>query len=318
MVKVDVVVGLARDDQRRARLVDQDRVDLVDDRVVQAALDALRQLEHHVVAQVIEAEFVVGAVRDVGRVRRLLGRVVHLRQIDADRQAQEAIDPPHPVRVALREIVVDGDEVDAGAGQRIEIDRQRRDERLALARAHFGDLAVVQRHAADQLHVEMAHLQHALAGFAHDGECLGQQRVECFPVGAARLELRGLGLQRRVGQRGGRGLQRVDLPDDRAVLLQQPLVAAAEDAGEDVDHEAFTCRRGRKKQGVRTASPLIPSAFAGALVAGSQLGARRNRAGFCGTPFSRTSKCRCGPVERPVEPTAATFWPRTTRSPSST
>ena len=58
----------------------------------------------------------------------------------------------------------------------------------------------------------------------------------------------------------------------------------------------------RKKQGVRTASPLIPSAFAGALVAGNQLGARRNRAGFCGTPFSRTSKCRCGPVERPVEP----------------
>ena len=145
---------------------------------MEAALDPLRRLEHHVVAQVVEAELVVGAVRDVRRVRRLLGRVVHLRQVDADREPEEAVDPPHPVRVALREVVVDRDEVDARAGERIEIDRQRRDERLALAGAHFGDLAVVQRHAADQLHVEVAHLQHALAGLAHDGERLGQQRVE--------------------------------------------------------------------------------------------------------------------------------------------
>ena len=34
-----------------------------------------------------------------------------------------------------------------------------------------------------------------------------------------------------------------------------------------------------------------------------QLDERMKRAGFCGTPFSRTSKCRCGPVERPVDPT---------------
>ena len=33
VVHLDVVVGLARDDERRARLVDQDRVDFVDDRV---------------------------------------------------------------------------------------------------------------------------------------------------------------------------------------------------------------------------------------------------------------------------------------------
>ena len=37
-VQLGVVLGLAADDQRRARLVDQDRVDLVDDRVVEAAL----------------------------------------------------------------------------------------------------------------------------------------------------------------------------------------------------------------------------------------------------------------------------------------
>ena len=71
-VQLGVVLGLAADDQRRARLVDQDRVDLVDDRVVQAARDAVGDLVDHVVAQVVEAELVVGAVGDVGGVGGLL------------------------------------------------------------------------------------------------------------------------------------------------------------------------------------------------------------------------------------------------------
>jgi transcription-repair coupling factor (superfamily II helicase) len=44
----------------------------------------------------------------------------------------------------------------------------------------------------------------------------------------------------------------------------------------------------------------------------------RNRAGFWGTPCSSTSKCRCGPVERPVLPTSAMICPRRTMSPGLT
>ena len=65
VVELGLVVGRAGDDQRRARLVDQDRVDLVDDREIVAALDHLRALVLHVVAQIVEAEFVVGGVGDV-------------------------------------------------------------------------------------------------------------------------------------------------------------------------------------------------------------------------------------------------------------
>ena len=54
-----------RDDQRRPRLVDEDVVDLVDDREVALALHALVEVDDHVVAQVVEAELVVRAVRDV-------------------------------------------------------------------------------------------------------------------------------------------------------------------------------------------------------------------------------------------------------------
>ena len=68
VVEVGRLLGGAGDDQRRARLVDQDVVDLVDDRVCVLALDAVLQRGRHVVAQVVEAELRVGAVDDVAGV----------------------------------------------------------------------------------------------------------------------------------------------------------------------------------------------------------------------------------------------------------
>ena len=63
------LVALAADDQWGARLVDEDGVDLVDDRVVKMTLHAAVERLRHVVAQVVEAELVVGRVRDVGGIR---------------------------------------------------------------------------------------------------------------------------------------------------------------------------------------------------------------------------------------------------------
>ena len=70
VIEVGRFLGRARDDERRPRLVDEDAVDLVDDREVVSALHHRRELELHVVAQVVEAELVVGAVGDVGSRRR--------------------------------------------------------------------------------------------------------------------------------------------------------------------------------------------------------------------------------------------------------
>ena len=124
-VEARPVLGRARDDERRARLVDQDRVDFVDDGEGVAALDHLRHVVFHVVAQIVEAELVVGAVGDVGGVGLAALLVVEPVHDDADRQAEEPVDLPHPLGVAAGEIIVDGDDVDAFAGERIQIDGQR-------------------------------------------------------------------------------------------------------------------------------------------------------------------------------------------------
>ena len=139
IVEVGLVVDGAGDDERGARLVDQDRVDFVDDRVIVAALHHLLEMILHVVAQIVEAQFVVGGVGHVagiGHAALLVGEAVH---DDAGGEAEETVDLAHPARVAAGEIVVDGDDMDALAGQRVEVDGKGGDQRLAFAGLHFGD-----------------------------------------------------------------------------------------------------------------------------------------------------------------------------------
>jgi hypothetical protein len=65
------------------------------------------------------------------------------------------VHPAHPLGVAAGEVVVDRDDVDALAVEGVEVGRQRAGEGLALAGAHLGDVAHVQRGAAHDLDVEV-------------------------------------------------------------------------------------------------------------------------------------------------------------------
>ncbi len=191
----------ARDDERGPGLVDQDRVDLVDDGEVVTTLNAVPGRHHHVVAQVVEAELGVGAVGDVGRVGGDARGRVHLGLDHAHVHAEEAVDAAHPLAVALGQVVVDGDHVHALARQRVEVARERGDERLAFAGLHLGDLPGVEHHAADELHVEVAHAERAHGRLTHDGERLLEQVIERLAVLESRAELDRLGGELRVRER---------------------------------------------------------------------------------------------------------------------
>src|SRR5262249_29179187 len=66
VILVSGFIAGAADDQRCARFINQDGIHFVHNAVIVPALYALSQVKLHVVAQVIEAEFVVGAVGHVG------------------------------------------------------------------------------------------------------------------------------------------------------------------------------------------------------------------------------------------------------------
>ncbi len=257
VVEFRAVVERAGDDQGRARLVDQDRVDFVDDGIEVAALAHVLQPVLHVVAQIVETVFVVGPVGDVAGIGLLALGIVEAVDDDAGGHAEEAVDLAHPGGVAAGEVIVDGDDVDALAGQRVEIDRERRDQRLAFAGLHLGDVALMQHHAADQLDVEMALAEGALGRLAHGRKRRNQEVVECLAFRELLPELGGAGLQRVVGQCRDLRLQRVDGADAGLISLHPPVVGGAEElAGERADHHRIPVFCGSALQPCRGSTGL--------------------------------------------------------------
>ncbi len=200
LVQIGGFIAAAGNDQGRSRLVNQDRVHLVDDGEGVAALHPVLFIVHHVVAQVVEAHFVVGAVGDVGGVGFLAFGVGLFMNDQADAQTEEPVNLAHPFGVALRQIIVDGDDVNAVARQGVQIRRKRGDQGFSLAGLHFSHAALMQHHAADDLHAEMLHAQHAPGRLAADREGLRQDIVQRRAVRKTRLELVGLRPQLLVGQ----------------------------------------------------------------------------------------------------------------------
>src|SRR5439155_11385624 len=104
-----------------------------------AMLHAGREIELHVVAQIIKTKFVVGPVSDIGVVSGLPFEVIHVVLDTTDGQTEEAMNLAHPFGVARSQVIVYGDDVYTAPSQSVQISRQRCDEGLPFARAHLGD-----------------------------------------------------------------------------------------------------------------------------------------------------------------------------------
>ena len=143
--------------------------------------------------------------------------------------AEPLEDAAVPLGVALGEVVVDRDEVDAGARQRVQVERQRGDERLPLAGLHLGDVALVEDDPAHQLDVEDALVGLALPRLAHSGERLEEELLQRLAVLEPLLELGRLGGELGVGELLEVGLERRDVGRLLGEPLQAPAFADAQD-----------------------------------------------------------------------------------------
>ncbi|MNT47694.1 hypothetical protein D3C72_1844290 [compost metagenome] len=103
----------------------------------------------------------------------------------------------------------------------------------------------------------MAHLHDALAGLAHGGEGFGQQVVERLALGDAVLEFLRLGAQRVVAELFEFGFERIDARHRLAILLEEPVVATAEDLGQEVGCHGRGEGRAPDTTGTATGFPKI-------------------------------------------------------------
>ena len=114
---------------------------------------------------------------------------------DADRKSKKIIYFTHPFAVSFGKIIVDRYEMDAFACKSVQVCGKRRYERFSFAGFHFGDPALMQHDAADQLHVVVPLSQHAPGRLPYDRECFRQKIVQAFSFCKPLLEYSGHFLQ---------------------------------------------------------------------------------------------------------------------------
>ncbi len=115
--------------------------------------------EFEMVTEVVEPEFVIGAVGDVGFVCILSSCVVDIGGDNSDGESEELVDSPHPLSVPLGEVVVDGDDMDTFSVEGIERSSKGSDKRFSFAGFHFCDVAMMKSHSPDKLDIEVPHIE---------------------------------------------------------------------------------------------------------------------------------------------------------------
>ena len=173
-----------------------------------------------VVAQVIEAGLLRRHVGHVGAIGLLPLRTRHALLHERHRQAEPLIERRHPLGVAPRQVVVEGEDVDAAAGERVERRRHHRRQRLALAGLHLDDRALVHGESGDDLLVEGPHAEEVARQLARQREELGSQRRQRLAGRRAVAHAPGASAQFRHGQGRHLRTERADLAERRVVATQ--------------------------------------------------------------------------------------------------
>ena len=100
-------------------------------------------------------------------------------------------------------------------------------------------MAFVERDAAEQLNIEMTHLESAPARLAHHRERFGEDRFERLSATDPGAKSLGSCAKLFVGERGERRFQRVDTLDGAMHPSQLPVIASPDDLVEQrLDHHA--------------------------------------------------------------------------------
>ena len=131
----------------------------------------------HVVAEIIEAKLVVRTIGNIASVSFLAGAwlemahalvvvilinivtIIHEASFvnnDTYGKTEEIIEFTHPAGVALCEVIVYGNDMNAAASKSIKIYRKSCDKSFTFTSLHLGDVAFMKDYATNELYVEWA------------------------------------------------------------------------------------------------------------------------------------------------------------------
>ncbi len=112
----------------------------------------------HVVAEVVETEFVVGSVGDVAGVGGLfVGWALAVRD-DSDSEAHKFKKSAHPFGITSSEVIIDRYYEYSFASKGIEVSRHRTYKCFTFPSFHFGDVSLVHYDPTEELDVKRNHV----------------------------------------------------------------------------------------------------------------------------------------------------------------
>ena len=148
-----------RNNERCTRIVNQDRIDLIDNCEVVLALHQIGRRRRHIITQVVETILVICSEGDICKVGIATLLRIRLVRIDTvNRQAVELIHRTHPLGITLCKVVVHGNHMNTLACQRIQEYGQCSHEGLTLSRSHLGNLTLMQYHSTEELNIVVNHI----------------------------------------------------------------------------------------------------------------------------------------------------------------
>ena len=156
----------------------------------------------------------------------------------AYREAKEAIDFPHPLRIALCKVIVHSNDVNAVARERVQICRKRFGDGFSFTGFHFRNATLVQHNTAQKLHIEMSLPDGALCCLAHNRKGLRQKAIQRFARAEPLLEFHGLCAQRLIRKRMQFRFQLIDPAHLRHQLFDSAFARIAE---QFIDKAHFFC-----------------------------------------------------------------------------
>ena len=172
-------------DERGTCLVHEYAVHFVDNGVFETALNFIRLILDHIIAQIVKSEFVVGRVHNIAIVRFDLFFSGHMRIVDAYGKSQKLEYFTHPLCVTLCKIFVDGNDMHTFFVECLEICGKRSNKRLTFTGTHLGNSSLIEDHAAHELNVEVSHSQHSVACLSYRSKRFGKQSFEAFALFAS-------------------------------------------------------------------------------------------------------------------------------------
>ena len=147
------------DNQRSTCVVNQYRVDLIDDGIIVLTLYKVFRADSHVVTQVVETEFIVCTKSDICQI--CLTTCVGVRLMTVDTiyaQTVEHIKRTHPFGVTFGEVIIHGNYVYAVSGQCVEEYRECSHQCFTFTGCHFRNLTFMQNDTTKELYIVVNHV----------------------------------------------------------------------------------------------------------------------------------------------------------------